>query len=93
MRFHRDGDQEARAKLESILRSLTPMQSVQIVRAYSYFSHLSNLAEDQNLIRKMRRDAIANVPRSPARWHALSPAPMRPALPPRNCRISSITLS
>ena len=62
VRFHRDGDQEARAKLETILRSLTPTQSVQIVRAYSYFSHLSNLAEDQNQIRKMRRDAIANVP-------------------------------
>src|ERR1700761_5615569 len=44
VRFHRDGDLEARAKLESILGSLTPAQSVQIVRAYSYFSHLSNLA-------------------------------------------------
>jgi phosphoenolpyruvate carboxylase len=65
VRFHRDGDQEARAKLETILRSLTPTQSVQIVRAYSYFSHLSNLAEDQNQIRKMRRDAIANVPAQP----------------------------
>ncbi len=65
VRFHRDGDQQARAKLETILGSLTPTQSVQIVRAYSYFSHLSNLAEDQNLIRKMRRDAIANVPPPP----------------------------
>ncbi len=65
VRFHRDGDEGARRKLESILESLTPTQSVQIVRAYSYFSHLSNIAEDQNQIRRMRRDAIANVPAKP----------------------------
>src|SRR5579863_2302991 len=62
VRFHRDGDEDARRKLESILQSLTPSQSVQIVRAYSYFSHLSNIAEDQHQIRKMRNDAIANLP-------------------------------
>ena len=65
VRFHRDGDEGARRKLESILESLTPAQSVQIVRAYSYFSHLSNIAEDQNQIRRMRRDAIANLPAKP----------------------------
>ncbi len=65
VRFHRDGDEAARRKLESILQSLTPSQSVQIVRAYSYFSHLSNIAEDQNQIRKLRRDAVANLPPPP----------------------------
>jgi phosphoenolpyruvate carboxylase len=65
VRFHRDGDEGARRKLESILQSLTPSQSVQIVRAYSYFSHLSNIAEDQHQIRKLRHDAIANLPPPP----------------------------
>jgi len=65
LRFHRDGDDKARRQLESILQSLTPAQSWHIVRAYSYFSHLSNIAEDQNQIRKLRADAIANVPPPP----------------------------
>ncbi len=41
------------------------MQSVQIVRAYSYFSHLSNIAEDQHQIRRLRADAIAGLPEPP----------------------------
>ncbi len=62
VRFHRDGDETARHRLEAILEALTPTQSVQIVRAYSYFSHLSNIAEDQHQIRKLRADEIAGVP-------------------------------
>jgi len=82
VRFHRDGDQTARHRLEAILESLTPTQSVQIVRAYSYFSHLSNIAEDQHQIRRLRADAIAGVPEPPgtltcalsrARGAAISP--------------------
>ncbi len=65
VRFHRDGDETARHRLEAILESLTPTQSVQIVRAYSYFSHLSNIAEDQHQIRKLRADEIAGVPDPP----------------------------
>ncbi len=65
VRFHRDGDETARHRLEAILELLTPTQSVQIVRAYSYFSHLSNIAEDQHQIRRLRADAIAGVPEPP----------------------------
>jgi phosphoenolpyruvate carboxylase len=65
VRFHRDGDETARHRLESILESLTPTQSVQIVRAYSYFSHLTNIAEDQHQIRRLRADAIASLPELP----------------------------
>ena len=62
IRFHRDGDETARRELETILATLTPAQSVQIVRAYSYFSHLSNIAEDQHFIRLLRRHAFAGLP-------------------------------
>jgi phosphoenolpyruvate carboxylase len=65
VRFHRDGDETARHRLEAILESLTPTQSVQIVRAYSYFSHLSNIAEDQHRMRRLRADAIGGVPEPP----------------------------
>jgi phosphoenolpyruvate carboxylase len=54
IRFHRDEDRVARKELESILDSMSIAETVRIVRAFSYFSHLANIAEDQNNIRGMR---------------------------------------
>jgi phosphoenolpyruvate carboxylase len=54
IRFHRDEDRVARRELEGILDSLSISETVRIVRAFSYFSHLANIAEDQNHIRQMR---------------------------------------
>src|SRR5947208_12414244 len=54
IRFHRDDDKPARRELELILDSMSISQTLRIVRAFSYFSHLANIAEDQNNIRQMR---------------------------------------
>jgi phosphoenolpyruvate carboxylase len=54
IRFHRDDDKTARRELETILDGMSNAETVQIVRAFSYFSHLANIAEDQNNIRRMR---------------------------------------
>src|SRR6478735_5062207 len=54
IRFHRDEDKLARRELETILDSMSISQTLRIVRAFSYFSHLANIAEDQNNIRQMR---------------------------------------
>jgi phosphoenolpyruvate carboxylase len=54
IRFHRDDDEPARRELEIILDSMSIAETVRIVRAFSYFSHLANIAEDQNNIRQMR---------------------------------------
>src|SRR5205085_8522282 len=54
IRFHRDEDRLARQELETILDSMSTSETVRIVRAFSYFSHLANIAEDQNNIRQMR---------------------------------------
>jgi phosphoenolpyruvate carboxylase len=54
IRFHRDEDKLARRELETILDSMSTSDTVRIVRAFSYFSHLANIAEDQNNIRQMR---------------------------------------
>jgi phosphoenolpyruvate carboxylase len=54
IRFHRDDDKLARQELEAILDSMSTSDTVRIVRAFSYFSHLANIAEDQNNIRQMR---------------------------------------
>ena len=63
IRFHRDDDRPARRELEIILDSMSISETVRIVRAFSYFSHLANIAEDQNNIRQMR--ARSNAGGSP----------------------------
>ena len=54
IRFHRDNEVGARRELEATLDSLNAGQTLAIVRAYSYFSHLANIAEDQHHIRRNR---------------------------------------
>ncbi len=65
IRFHRDDDHEARSELEEILQSLTPEQAVQVIRAFSYFSHLANIAEDQHHVRRTRSHDITGDPPRP----------------------------
>jgi phosphoenolpyruvate carboxylase len=42
----RDADAEADRKLDALLSSLTAKEAVSVIRAFSYFSHLANIAED-----------------------------------------------
>ncbi len=62
IRFHRDDDRAARSELEAILDGMSIADTVRIVRAFSYFSHLANIAEDQNNIRQMRALEYASAP-------------------------------
>ncbi|MDO8932474.1 MAG: phosphoenolpyruvate carboxylase [Rhodocyclaceae bacterium] len=59
VRFHRDDDDDARAKLTALLDGLAHEHANPVVRAFSYFSHLANIAEDQHHIRRARAHAIA----------------------------------
>lgn len=62
IRFHRDDDKPARKELEEILDGMSIEETLRIVRAFSYFSHLANIAEDQNNIRNLRQqDAIGDA--------------------------------
>ena len=73
IRFHRDNDKPARRELEIILDSMSTSETVRIVRAFSYFSHLANIAEDQNNIRQMRtRSSSGGAPPSGTLASALS---------------------
>lgn len=75
IRFHREEDQGARKELEAILNSLSPPQTARVVRAYSFFSHLANIAEDQHHIRRTRAHALAgSAPRDGTMAHALDEA-------------------
>jgi phosphoenolpyruvate carboxylase len=70
IRFHRDDDKPARRELEVILDGMSTSETVRIVRAFSYFSHLANIAEDQNNIRQMRtRSTGDGLPESLAHAH------------------------
>ena len=57
--FQRDGDAQARRELESVLNDLDADDTIALVRAYSYFSLLANIAEDQHHIRRRRAHEIA----------------------------------
>ena len=59
IRFRRDEDKSARSELDTILTSLSRAPAIQIIRAFSYFSHLANIAEDQHHIRRTRAHAVA----------------------------------
>ena len=50
--FRRDADQEADRALKKLLKSLSGDQTVSVIRAFTYFSHLANLAEDRHHIRR-----------------------------------------
>ncbi|HKF09364.1 MAG TPA: phosphoenolpyruvate carboxylase [Xanthobacteraceae bacterium] len=75
IRFHRDEDEAARHELEATLNSLSHGQNIQIIRAFSYFSQLANIAEDQHHIRRTRAHALAaSAPREGTVAHALARA-------------------
>ncbi|NMG29699.1 phosphoenolpyruvate carboxylase [Aromatoleum evansii] len=59
IRFRRDADHGARDELEAALDRLSREDTLHVVRAFSYFSHLANLAEDQHHIRRSRAHLIA----------------------------------
>jgi len=50
--FRRDADHEADRALKQLLKSLSGDQAVSVIRAFTYFSHLANLAEDRHHIRR-----------------------------------------
>ena len=50
--YQRNADAAAGHALELLLRGLTPSQAVSVVRAFAYFSHLANIAEDRHRVRR-----------------------------------------
>lgn len=59
VRFHRTRDPKDAEILHNILGSLSPRQAALVVRSFSYFSHLANIAEDAHHRRRTRAHAIA----------------------------------
>ena len=71
IRFHRNNEASAGRELEATLDSLSADQTLAIVRAFSYFSHLANIAEDQHHIRRNRAHrAAGSAPRPGSLAHS-----------------------
>ncbi len=62
IRFRRDRHRQAREELESTLNRLDTDQAIVVVRAFSFFSLLANIAEDQHHNRCHRADEAAGCP-------------------------------
>jgi len=62
IRFRRDDDFTAKRELEAIFDGLSREQTSYVVRAFTYFSHLANIAEDQHNIRLQRAHALSDGP-------------------------------
>ncbi|MDM0077842.1 phosphoenolpyruvate carboxylase [Variovorax sp. J2P1-59] len=50
--FRRDADHAADRALKNLLKGLSAAETVRVIRAFTYFSHLANLAEDRHQIRR-----------------------------------------
>ncbi len=57
--FRREADQSSDRALKSLLQGLSTPATVCVIRAFTYFSHLANLAEDRHQIRR-RTEAERN---------------------------------
>jgi len=79
--FRRDADAEADKALKKLLKSLSGDQTVSVIRAFTYFSHLANLAEDRHHIRRRTvheragdtQEGSIEVALSRLRWAGIAP--------------------
>ncbi|MDB5885865.1 MAG: Phosphoenolpyruvate carboxylase [Polaromonas sp.] len=79
--FRRDADQEADKSLKTLLKDLSGDQTVSVIRAFTYFSHLANLAEDRHHIRRRAiheragdtQEGSIYVALSRLRWAGIAP--------------------
>ncbi len=62
VRFHRDDDAGAKRELEAMLDALDHETAISVVRAFSFFSQLANIAEDLHHSRRRRAHAAAGSP-------------------------------
>jgi phosphoenolpyruvate carboxylase len=62
VRFRRDREESVRKELETMLNRLGREPTISVVRAFSYFSHLANIAEDLHHNRRRRAHRMAGSP-------------------------------
>lgn len=70
VRLHRDADAAAGEELAALIQSLSRKEINLVVRAFSYFSHLANIAEDLHHNRRARAHLLAGSPPRPGSFRA-----------------------
>ncbi|MDD2609010.1 MAG: phosphoenolpyruvate carboxylase [Giesbergeria sp.] len=86
--FRRDADHDADKALKKLLKGLSGDQTVSVIRAFTYFSHLANLAEDRHHIRRRTireragdtQEGSIAVALSRLRWEGIAPSAIAEAL-------------
>ena len=79
--FRRDADEQADKALKTLLKGLSADQTVSVIRAFTYFSHLANLAEDRHHIRRRAiheragdtQEGSIDVALARLRWAGIAP--------------------
>ena len=79
--FRRHADHDADHALKKLLSGLSGDQTVSVIRAFTYFSHLANLAEDRHHIRRRAvheragdtQEGSIDVALSRLRWAGIAP--------------------
>jgi phosphoenolpyruvate carboxylase len=77
LRFRRDGDPAAARRLDALLRRLSRDDTIGVVRAFSYFSHLANIAEDRHLVRRLHAPGPGTLAHAVATLQARGVGPRR----------------
>ena len=80
--FRRDANEEADKALKKMFKGLSGDQTVSVIRAFTYFSHLANLAEDRHHIRRRTlheragntQEGSLDVALARLRWAGISPS-------------------
>ena len=94
--FRREADHEADKALKKLLKGLSGDQTVSVTRAFTYFSHLANLAEDRHHIRRRAiheragdtQEGSLEVAMSRLRWGGIAPKTISNML--RNSYVSPV---
>ena len=79
--FRRDADTDADKALKKLLKGLSGDRAVSVIRAFTYFSHLANLAEDRHHIRRRAiheragdtQEGSVEVALARLRWAGITP--------------------
>ena len=79
--FRRDADVASDRALKKLLKGLSGDQTVSVIRAFTYFSHLANLAEDRHHIRRRAiheragdtQEGSIDVALARLRWAGITP--------------------
>lgn len=87
--FRRDADPQADQVLKQLLKDLSDDQTVSVIRAFTYFSHLASLAEDRHHIRRRlareragdTQEGSIEVALARLRWNGVSPRSIRHRFP------------